>query len=560
MPAKKIHRGLDARNGLLKGVKEIVDTVKSTLGPRGKNVIVERAHLRPLVTKDGVTVAENITLEDGVEEMGCSLIIDAAQMTATQAGDGTTTACVLSQAIFEQGVIKSDQKLSPIKMMRGMDSAVDDAIHFIHTKMSKTVKEPEELKSVATIASNGDVVLGNLIGSAMDRAGIDGCIVVQDGDTDNIEIVDGFQIKSGMKDRLFSLQKQGICELKNTLVFVYNKALSSTHEVVPLLNYAVAAEKPIVIFAKDFSAEVLQTLIINRAKKVVSCLAVKLPDYGDFQEYIAEDIAALTRAKAITKSMDYDLRKFGQGGGHSWDEFLGKADVIKSTMADTTIVVDDLPDEVKQTLSQRIEEAKTLKAELDEKDNVSRDKHQRRIASMSGGVIKLSIASQTESEEGQKKARVEDALYAVQAAAEHGVVPGGGIALFYAGLAINEMSHSIEDESERAGYQIIANALNQPLYQIASNADTDLAAVVKGKITDKFNEKDFNDYWYGWDADSDKYGDMAEFKIIDPYMVPITALKNALSVAKLLINASSVVEFLQPEQAGDGKFGHVGRS
>jgi chaperonin GroEL len=559
MPAKQLHFNESTRAGLLRGVSQVAGIVKLTMGPRGQNVILERQHQKPLVTKDGVTVAEYVTLEDGVEEMGSQLIVDAAQKTADQAGDGTTAACVLAEAIFKQGHQEQGKNRSLIKMSEGMDKAVVMIEEFINKKCKRIVEEAEQLTSVATIASNHDYALGKLIGEAMHKTGKDGCIIVQEGSEDKIEFTDGMQVRAGMKHQYFANQpnRTQLCELKNAWVFVANKNLQSARALVSLLQIAANDAKPIVLFARDFSPEVLQMCVTNRLQQKIAICCVKLPEFADHQAEIARDIAAVAGATAITAEEDYDISKIGTQGGKKWSDFLGEVSMFRSSRDETVLIQDhEKKDEkYRARVALRMENAQQTKEALKTEDTYQRDKLQRRIASLSGGVAKLVISAKTEAESGQKKARVEDALYAVKAAAEFGIVAGGGVALFYAGfMAINQAKNE-KHEDVRVGMEIIGRACQEPLMQIARNADEKFVHVVPDQII-KNTKEDF-DLWYGWDADGNRFGNMGEFKIIDPATVPITALKNAASVAKLLLNTGGVIEYLQPEQLDKGVEGHT---
>jgi chaperonin GroEL len=572
MVAKRLHFTESSRSGLLEGVKQVAGMVKQTMGPRGLNIIIERQHQKPLVTKDGVTVAEYITLEDGVEEMGSQLVVDAAQKTADIAGDGTTTACVLAEAIFVRGVDELGKSRSVIKMREGMDEGMKLVETFINDQCRVDVDDVEQLVNVATIASNHDSALGRMIGEAMNKTGKDGCIIVQEGGEDNIEYTDGMQVRSGMKTPMFANQpnRSQLCEFKEAWVFVSNKPLNSARELLPLLQSAANEDKPLVIFAKDFSAEVMQMCVVNRMQQKISICCVKIPEFADHQTEIARDIAAVTGATAITQEEDYDIGKIGTQGARKWSDFIGVVSLFRSTRDETLLIQDaEKKDEgYKERIQARLDQATEQKANLKQADNYQKDKLQRRIASLSGGVAKLIISANTESESGQKKARVEDALYAVKAAAEHGVVAGGGVALFYAGMAVADRAdgNTGGHEDFNVGMNIIAAACKAPLEQIARNADEKFVHTVPDKIANHYKNtttpkegegvrKEL--FWHGWDADINEYGDMNEFKVIDPSAVPITALKNAVSVSKLLLNTGGVVELLTPEQLDKGIEGHT---
>lgn len=571
MPAKLLHFKKSSRQGLLAGVSQVAGMVKLTMGPRGQNVIIERQHQKPLVTKDGVTVAEFVTLEDGVQDMGSQLVVDAAQKTADIAGDGTTCACVLAEAIFLQGDQELSKARSSIKMSEGMDAAVAMAEKFIKEQCTVPVNSAEQLVNVATIASNHDHELGKMIGEAMNKTGKDGCIIVQEGSEDKIEYTDGMQVRSGMNNHYFANQPNRIqvCEFKDAWVFVANKPLNSARALHGLLQLAADQNKALVIFAKEFSAEVMQMAVVNRLRQKIAICCVKIPEFATHQKEIARDIAAVTGATAITDDQDYELSKIGMQGGKQWMDFVGKVSLFRSTRHETVLIQDATmkTEEYKERIETRLQQAREAKDALDQADSHQRDKLQRRIASLSGGVAKLIISANTEAESGQKKARVEDALYAVKAAAEHGVVAGGGCALFYAGKHLDQMAMTEKHADVAAGIAVIARACQEPIIQIARNADEKFVHTVPDVMTKSYismyengkipDDEVFKKHmWHGWDADADRYGDMNEFKIIDPSAVPITALKNASSVAKLLLNTGGVIEFLQQEQLDKGVEGH----
>jgi chaperonin GroEL len=549
MPAKKITRGDVSTNKLRRGVSEVADTVALTMGPRGQNIIVERAAQPPLVTKDGVTVAREITLEDGVEEMGAMLVIDAATKTADVAGDGTTAACVLSKAIFEAGLKAVDKQSSKIKVAEGIKSGVAFVCNSLQ-QMSRKVKSIDELIAVASIAANSDAELGKLIGEAMNKTGRDGVVVVQEGPVDGIEFVDGMQVKSGMKHQAFQNTKSPwVFEAHKPIIAIINKMVASAYDIVPLLEYAVFEKRPVVLFAKDMSAEVMQTMIMNKMQGKVGCCAVRIPDYGAFQNDIAEDIATVVGAKVIGDTLEVDLKRLKENNyGKKWSDLVGTCDVIRITKNESMLITNKYTEAQKVSIDNRITQAKIQQSATT--NNAEKDKYQRRIASLSGGVGKLMISGITGSELEQKKARVEDALYATKAASEDGILPGGGVALFYASIELEgyiKTHRSEMDTSVVAGLEVIREAIIQPLIHIAKNRDESASPVVIDKLKNWFFSQ--RNMWFGWDADSDKYGDMHEMKIIDPLRVPITALTNAASVATLLLNTAGVIEYLQPEEA-----------
>lgn len=548
MPAKKITTGAQNVNELLRGVKIVADTVKITMGPRGQNVLIERIGQTPLMTKDGVTVATEITLEHGVEQMGASLVIDAANRTAEAAGDGTTCASLLAHEIYAKGLkLTRDHELSSIRVSMGIRQAVQKTNEYL-SELSRPVKGKEDLSNVATIAANGDIELGKLIGKAMNKTGSDGCIVVQEGKgtEDWCDFVDGMQVNAGMSSPHFRHgNKVNQAEHKDALVVVINSGLTQQKSVGQILEIAGIESKPIIIFARSFGPEALKLMAYNHLRGNIRCVAIRIPEHGDIQSDIASDIAAVTGAIVVDDSSGVSVNYVTKN--QKWKGHMGRAAVVKVTKTETVIIKETGSEQAEKAIAARIEDAKQ-KQEAADADAV-KDKHQRRIASLSNGIAKLMVTSPTQTALGQKKARVEDALYAVKAAADTGILPGGGIALFYASRVIKQMAELEKDESVKAGIMIVAEAIRMPLFQIAKNRDDKYAYVVPEKL-DSFKHADEKaGLWFGWDADRDIYGDMYQFGIIDPLKVPMTALENAASVAIELLNTGATIEFLQPDDA-----------
>lgn len=545
MPAKKITTGAQNVDELLKGVKVVSDTVKITMGPRGQNVLIERIGQTPLMTKDGVTVATEITLEHGVEQMGASLVIDAANRTAEAAGDGTTCASLLSHEIYAKGLkLTRDHEMSSIRVSSGIRQAVKKTSEFL-TDLARSVKGKQDLSNVATIAANGDIELGKLIGKAMNKTGSDGCIVVQEGKgtEDWCEFVDGMQVNSGMASPHFRYgNKVNQAEHKDALVVVINAGLTQQKSVGQILEIAAVESKPIIIFARNFGPEAMKLMAYNHLRGNIKCVAIRIPEHGDIQSDIAADIAAVTGATVVDDSSGISVGYVTKN--QKWKGHMGKAAVVKATKTETVIIKHSGNEEA---IAARVEDAKQ-KQEAAEADAL-KDKHQRRIASLSNGIAKLMVTSPTHTALGQKKARVEDALYAVKAAADTGILPGGGIALFYAANVIRELAEQTDDESTKAGIQIVAEAIRMPLFQIAKNRDDRYAYIVPEKLEAFKHEDPKAGLWYGWDADRNTYGDMYQFGIIDPLKVPITALENAASVAIELLNTGATIELLQPDES-----------
>jgi chaperonin GroEL len=538
MAAKQIAFDQEAREAMRRGIGKLARAVKITLGPKGRNVILQKSFGSPTVTKDGVTVAKEIELEDKYENMGARMVKEVASKTSDVAGDGTTTATVLAEAIFNEGLRAVVSGANAMLMKRGMDRAVEDIVDRLKG-MSKEVKKKEELENVASVASNNDREIGRIIAEAMDKVGKDGVITVEEGKAleTTHEFVEGMQFDRGYLSPYFVTDQQKMeCELEDPYILIYEKKVSANKDLVPVLEKVLQQGKPILIIAEEVEGEALATLVINKLRGTFKCAAVKAPGYGDRRKAMLEDIAVLTGGQAIFEDLGIQLE------GVRLDQ-LGRAKKVKIDKDNTTIIEGAGK---KQAITGRIQ---AIQRELDKStSDYDKEKLSERIAKLSGGVAKINVGAATESEMKEKKARVEDAMHATRAAAQEGVLPGGGVALLRAseGLKPKGLSHD-----EEVGYNIVVRACKSPVQQIAENAGED-GAVVMNRIVES---KDQN---FGYDARTDRYADMVKEGIIDPTKVVRSALQNAASVATLLLTSDALVAELPKEEkkAGGGGGGY----
>jgi chaperonin GroEL len=537
MAAKQIAFDQEAREAMRRGIGKLARAVKITLGPKGRNVILQKSFGSPTVTKDGVTVAKEIELEDKYENMGARMVREVASKTSDVAGDGTTTATVLAEAIFNEGLRAVVSGANAMLMKRGMDKAVEDIVERLKG-MSKEVKKKEELENVASVASNNDREIGRIIAEAMNKVGKDGVITVEEGKTleTTHEFVEGMQFDRGYLSPYFVTDQQKMeCELEDPYILIYEKKVSANKDLVPVLEKVLQQGKPILIIAEDVEGEALATLVINKLRGTFKCCAVKAPGYGDRRKAMLEDIAVLTGGQAIFEDLGIQLE------GVRLDQ-LGRAKKVKIDKDNTTIIEGAGK---KQAIQGRIQ---AIQRELEKStSDYDKEKLSERIAKLSGGVAKINVGAATESEMKEKKARVEDAMHATRAAAQEGVLPGGGVALLRAseGLKPKGLSHD-----EDVGYNIVVRACKAPVQQIAENAGED-GAVVMNRVLES---KDAN---YGYDARTDRYADMVKEGIIDPTKVVRSALQNAASVATLLLTSDALVAELPKEEkksAGGGGY------
>ena len=520
MGAKILKYDEEARKSILKGVNTLADAVKITLGPKGRNVILDRSYGAPTVTKDGVTVAKEIELEDKFENMGAQMVKEVASKTSDVAGDGTTTATILAQAIFREGAKSVAAGSNPLDVKRGIDKAVDVVVKELK-KMSKPTKDAKEIAQVGTISANNDVAIGAIIAEAMEKVGKEGVITVEEakGLETELEIVEGMQFDRGYLSPYFVTNAEKMeVELEDCLILINEKKISSMKDLLPILEQIAKMGKPLLIISEDIEGEALATLVVNKIRGTLHVAAVKAPGFGDRRKAMLEDIAILTGGKMISEEMGYKLE-------NTKIEDLGRAKRIIIDKDNTTII-DGAGD--RASLQGRV---KQIRAQVDETtSDYDREKLQERLAKLVGGVAVIKVGAATETEMKEKKARVEDALNATRAAVEEGIVPGGGVAYLRTLPALDRMK--LEGD-EAVGVRIVKKALEEPLRMIANNAGVEGSIVVE-KVKDKKGA-------YGFNAQTDKYEDMIAAGVIDPTKVTRFALQNAASVASLMLTTQCMV-------------------
>jgi chaperonin GroEL len=518
--AKEIYFSDDARNRLLVGVEKLADAVKVTMGPRGRNVLLQKSFGAPTITKDGVSVAKEIELPDSLENMGAGLVREVASKTADEAGDGTTTATVLASAIFKEGLRNVTAGANPISLKRGMDKACEQILSELQ-KSSKPVDDKKEIAQVATISANSDHAIGNMIAEAMEKVGKDGVITVEEakGINDDLEVVEGMQFDRGYISPYFVTNTEKMtCELENPIILLTDSKVASLKDLVPMLEQVQQSGRPLLIIADDIEGEALSTLVLNKLKGVLNITAVKAPGFGDRKKEMLKDIATLTGATLITEELGLTLEKATLAE-------LGQASRVVIDK-DNTVIVDGKGD--KDAVINRVNEIRTQIGTTS--SEYDKEKLQERLAKLSGGVAVIKVGAATETEMKEKKDRVDDALAATKAAVEEGIVIGGGAALIKASQAVKLKLK----EDEAVGGDIILRAVFAPMKQIAQNAGFD-AGVVADKIA---NSAEAN---LGFNAATGKYVDMIEAGIIDPLKVARVALQNATSVASLLLTTEATV-------------------
>jgi chaperonin GroEL len=537
--AKQISYDAEAREHIRNGVRKLARAVKVTLGPRGRNVIIEKSFGSPTVTKDGVTVSKEIELEDPYENMGAQLVKEVAARTNDGAGDGTTTATVLAEAIFEEGLKNVTAGANPVALKRGMDKAVESCVASIK-KAAKNVKGRNDISQVGAIAANNDKEIGDILAEAMEKVGQDGVITVEEGKSLKTEVnwVEGMQFDKGyLSPHFITNPKTMEAVFEDAYVLVHEKKISTIKEMIPILEEVARSGRPLVIIAEEVEGEALATLVVNRLRGAFPCVAVKAPGFGDRRKAMLEDIAVLTAANPIFESTGSTLETITV-------KDLGRAKKVVITK-DTTTVIEGAGS--KDAIKGRIEQ---LKAEIaDTKSDYDREKLQERLAKLSGGVAQINVGAATESEMKERKARVEDALHATRAAVEEGIVPGGGVALLSCQDTIDRLKL---DGDERIGAQIVRRALESPMKQIAANAGQDGAVVVQ-------NVRAKSGAGYGYNAATDTYEDLVAAGVIDPAKVVRMALQHAASVASLLLTTDALVSDLpekEDDKAGAGHGGH----
>ena len=530
--AKQIVSGEESRQAILKGVNQLAEAVKITLGPKGRNVVLSKKFGSPTITKDGVTVAKEIELPDPLENMGAQMVREVASKTSDVAGDGTTTATVLAQAIFREGVKTVAAGANPMALKRGIDKAVQEVVSEIK-RLSKPVKG-DMIAQVGTISANGDSKIGNIIAEAMNKVGKDGVITVEEAKTMEtaLDIVEGMQFDRGYLSPYFVTDPDRMeCVLEDALVLIHEKKISSMKDLLPILEQVAKLGRPFLIIAEEVEGEALATLVVNKLRGTLSAAAVKAPGFGDRRKAMLEDIAILTGGKAITEDLGLKLENLKI-------EDLGRAKKI-TINKDTTTIVEGAGK--KKDIEARV---KQLRVQVDETtSDYDREKLQERLAKLVGGVAIIKVGAATETEMKEKKARVEDAMHATKAAVEEGIVPGGGVALLRCTKAVDAV---VASGDEAVGVRIIRRALEEPLRQIAANAGHE-GAVVVGKVREMKAEEGFN-------ALNERFENLVEAGVIDPAKVVRSALQNASSIASLLLTTEAVVSQI-PEEKGESAMG-----
>jgi chaperonin GroEL len=527
--AKQLLFNEEARRRMYQGVHQLADAVKVTLGPKGRNVVIEKKFGSPTITKDGVSVAKEIDLEDPYENLGAQLVKEVAEKTSDNAGDGTTTATVLADAIFREGLKNVTAGANPMALKRGIDKAVGEVTENLK-KLSKNVKDKKEIEQVATIAANYDREIGEKIADAMEKVGKDGVITVEESKSmaTTLDLVEGMQFDQGYLSPYFVSDAERMeASLDEPYILIYEKKISAMKDLLPLLEKVAKAGRPIVLVAEDIEGEALATLVVNKLRGTLQAAAVKAPGYGDRRKAMLEDIATLTGGKAITEDLGIKLENIQL-------EDLGRAKRVKIDKENTTII-----EGAGKTSAINARIAQIKKQIEDSDSDYDKEKLQERLAKLSGGVAQINVGAATETEMKEKKARVEDALHATKAAREEGIVPGGGVALLRCVSALEKMKIGGD---EQTGVDIIRRALEEPARMIAQNAGQEGSIVVQRIKEEKTN--------VGFDADKMEYTDMVEAGIIDPTKVVRTALQNAASIASLLITTEALVTDL-PEKEKD---------
>jgi chaperonin GroEL len=530
--SKLIEFSEDARKQLLTGVNALADTVKVTLGPKGRNVIIEKAFGSPTVTKDGVTVAKEIELEEKFEDLGAQMVKEVASKTSDVAGDGTTTATVLAQAMFREGIKNVTAGANPMDVKRGIDAAVATVVDQLH-KISKPTKEQKEISQVGTISANNDSSIGEIIAEAMSKVGKEGVITVEEAKAmeTSLEVVDGMQFDRGYLSPYFVTDTERmVTELEDPYILIFDKKISAMKDLIPILEQVARSNRPMLIIAEDIEGEALATLVVNKIRGTLSAAAVKAPGFGDRRKAMLEDIAVLTGGRVISEDVGIKLEAVTL-------EDLGQAKRITLDKENTTIV-DGAG--AKKAIEARVGQ---LRTQIDEtSSDYDREKLQERLAKLVGGVAVIKVGAATETEMKEKKARVEDALHATRAAVEEGIVPGGGVAYLRCLPFLDKLS--MDEEDQQIGVNIVRKALEEPLRQIITNAGLEPSIIVDNVKNNKKSS-------YGFDAAREEYADLMEAGIIDPTKVTRSALQNAASIAGLLLTTeASVVN--KPEEAGAG--------
>ncbi|MEB4589543.1 chaperonin GroEL [Candidatus Thiothrix sp. Deng01] len=529
MSAKEVRFGDDARSRMVKGINILANAVKVTLGPKGRNVVLEKSFGAPTVTKDGVSVAKEIELEDKFENMGAQLVKEVSSKTSDAAGDGTTTATVLAQAIVREGMKAVTAGMNPMDLKRGIDKAVVATVEQLHA-MSKPCEDNNAIAQVGTISANSDESIGNIIANAMDKVGKEGVITVEEGSgLDNeLDVVEGMQFDRGYLSPYFVNNQQSMAaELESPFILLHDKKISNIRELLPALEGAAKAGKPLMIIAEDIEGEALATLVVNNIRGIVKVAAVKAPGFGDRRKAMLQDIAILTGGTVISEEVGMSLDQV------TLDD-MGQAKRVVITKENTTIIDGaGAADDIKGRVDQIRAQIEVTTSDYD------REKLQERVAKLAGGVAVIKVGAATEVEMKEKKARVEDALHATRAAVEEGVVPGGGVALIRALQSVGEVKGDNHDQD--MGITIAMRAMEEPLRQIVANAGESADVVLNAVEAGEGN--------YGYNARTSEYGDMIAMGILDPTKVTRTALQNAASVAGLIITTEAMVAELPKKDA-----------
>ncbi len=536
MPAKQLKFSEEARHAVLAGVEKLSAAVKVTLGPKGRNVVLDKKWGAPTITKDGVTVAKEVELEDPYENMGAQMVKEVASKTSDVAGDGTTTATILAESIYREGLKNVTAGRNPMDLKRGIEKAVNSVVDSLQ-KQSKSVKDRTEISQVATISANSDSAIGNIIADAMDKVGKDGTITVEEakGMETTLEVVEGMQFDKGYLSPYFMTDaERQECVLENAYILIHEKKISNLKDLLPLLESVAKSGKPLLIIAEDVEGEALATLVVNKLRGTLTCAAVKAPGFGDRRKAMLEDISILTAGRSISEEMGIKLENI------KLDD-LGRAKRIVIDKDNTTIIegagkTSDINGRVNQ-IRKQIE---------DSTSDYDREKLQERLAKLAGGVAVINVGAATETEMKEKKARVEDALHATRAAVEEGIIPGGGVALLRSIPAIDKLNLAGD---EAVGAIIVKRALEEPSRQLADNAGLEGSVVVERLKGEKGSK--------GFDVAAEEYVDMFKAGIIDPTKVTRTALQNASSIASLLLTTEALVTEI-PEKEPPMPGGHGG--
>ena len=539
MQAKDVSFGLESRTKLVNGVNVLANAVRTTLGPKGRNVVIQKPFGAPHITKDGVTVAKEIVLSDAIENMGAQMVKEVASKTADEAGDGTTTATVLAQGIVTEGMKYVTAGMNPMDLKRGIDKAVSALVVELD-KLSKPCTTQTEIEQVGSISANSDASIGNIIAEAMERVGSSGVITVEDGNglENELDVVEGMQFDRGYLSPYFiNNAERQVAELEDAFVLLVDKKIGNIREILPILESVSQASKPILIIAEDIEGEALATLVVNSARGIVKAVAVKAPGFGDRRREMLEDIGVLTGATVITDQLGITLEK-------ATAEHLGMLSRVEVSK-DNTIMVGGAGS--KEAIQQRVA---AIEAQMDSSESsYDREKMQERVAKLAGGVAVIKVGAATEIEMKEKKDRIDDALHATRAAVEDGIVAGGGVALLRAKQNVGTITGANADQD--AGIKIVLSAVETPVRQITTNSGDSADVVVNNILAGDNN--------FGYNAANGEYGDMIELGIIDPTKVTKTALVNAASVASLLLTTEcTITNIPQPEKgSSDGPMHHM---